>query len=127
MQTGDDVRCARLHACQKVLQAVGSPPCLPQGNPEHLRSCAQAQETWYVMQVAAQRFQSFPATAAASLDAVVPSMSADETHNGVFPSAPVHAQPTGRNAAADARPAKRLARLPQRKSPSHVAQSRASA
>ena len=80
------------------------------------------------MQVVAQRFQSFPATAAASLDAVVPSMSGDETRNAAFPSASVHAQPSGRNAAAaEARPAKRLARLPQRKSPSHVAQSRASA
>lgn len=79
------------------------------------------------MQVVAQRFQSFPGTAAASLDAVVPSMSGDDTHNAAFPSASVHAQPAGRNAATEARPAKKLARLPQRKSPGHVAQSRASA
>ena len=63
------------------------------------------------MQAAAQRFQSFPGTAAASLDAVVPSMSGDDMHNAAFPSASVHAQPAGRNAAAEARPAKRLARL----------------
>ena len=79
------------------------------------------------MQVAAQCIQSFPATAAASLDAVVPSMSCDDMHNAVCPSAPVHAQPPSRSAAAEARPTKRLARLPQRKSPSHVAHSRASA
>ena len=78
------------------------------------------------MQAAAQRFQSFSGTAAASLDAVVPSMSGDDTHNAAFPSASVHAQPAGMNTAGEARPAKRLARLPQRKSPSHVARSRAS-
>ena len=73
-----------------------------------------------VMQVASPRIQSFPATVNASLDAVVPAYFGEDTHNAVLPTASSPAQPLGRDDAAEARPAKRLARLPQRKTAGHV-------